>query len=472
MSLEKNENVELKANYLSFVEIIAQSIGSIAPTASLAFVIPLVYATAGNGTWLVYLFALIATLLVTFNLNKFTSRSASPGSLYTYIVLGLGPSIGFISGWALLLGYGLTASAVLSGFISFSNEVLGYIDVHIPLVILGIVGAISTWYVAYRDIKLSAKLTLLFEGLSVGIISILGLIVLIHNGFTVDWAQFTLEEVSPNSIRTGLVIAFFSFVGFESAASLGAEAKEPLKIIPKTLIVSTILVGIFFVAFSYIEIIGYLGSTTKLNEAAAPLSTLAQLHSVGFLAPVLAIGTVFSFWASVLACTNAGARILLTMGRHDILQSALGNIHKKNQTPHVSILTFVVIFSIIPVILIGLDFGIADIYGWLGTLATFGLIFNYLLITIATPVYLKKNNLLQKRDTALAAITAIILLIPLVGSVYPIQDYPYNLFPLLFIAWLFVGIVWFQFKKGRHPELVGNINGEIDKISEKFREAM
>ncbi|MFL0197433.1 hypothetical protein ACJDU8_17960 [Clostridium sp. WILCCON 0269] len=117
-SLQENK-VGLRSEYLSFVEILAQSIGSIAPTASLAFVIPLVYGTAGNGTWLAYAFALIAILFVAINLNQFTSRAASSGSLYTYIVSGLGPAVGFISGWALLLAYGLTTSAVLSGFINF-----------------------------------------------------------------------------------------------------------------------------------------------------------------------------------------------------------------------------------------------------------------------------------------------------------------------------------------------------------------
>ena len=98
MSIKNGNNlsgkVDLRENYLSFVEIIAQSIGSIAPTASLAFVIPLVYGSSGKGTWLVYLFALVAIILIATNLNTFTSRSASPGSLYTYIVIGLGPTIG------------------------------------------------------------------------------------------------------------------------------------------------------------------------------------------------------------------------------------------------------------------------------------------------------------------------------------------------------------------------------------------
>jgi amino acid transporter len=58
-----------------------------------------------------------------------------------------------------------------------------------------------------------------------------------------------LKGVSPTSIRIGLVLSFFSFAGFESAASLGDEAKKPLKTIPKAIIISAITVGIFLYYF-------------------------------------------------------------------------------------------------------------------------------------------------------------------------------------------------------------------------------
>lgn len=148
-------NNQLNSEYLSFFEVLAQSISSIAPTASLAFVIPIVYATAGNGTWLTYIFALAAIVFVAINLKHFASRSASPGSLYSYIVNGLGPTAGFISGWALLLAYIITAGAVLSGFVNFANVLFQYAGINIPLVILGI-------------------------------------IVLIHHGFTIDFEQLSL----------------------------------------------------------------------------------------------------------------------------------------------------------------------------------------------------------------------------------------------------------------------------------------
>ena len=463
------KDVELKSEYLSFFEVLAQSIGSIAPTASLAFVIPIVYATAGNGTWLTYIFALVAIVFVAINLKHFASRSASPGSLYTYIVNGLGPTAGFISGWALLLAYVLTTSAVLSGFVNFANVLLQYVGINIPLVILGIVGAVGAWYVAYKDIKLSSKLTLILEGISLISISILGIIVLIHNGFTIDFAQLTLKDVSPTNIRIGLVISFFSFVGFESAASLGEEAKKPLSTIPKAILYSAIFVGIIFVIFSYTEVLGFIGSTVKLNEADAPLNTLADLNSVGFLGPIITLGAVVSFFACILACANAGARVLFSIARHGIVHYSVGSVHEENKTPHIAIAVISLIATLVPIILIALNNGIFDIYGWLGTIATYGFLFNYALVTIAAPVYLYREKELKLKDIVLSVITFIILLIPIVGSVYPFPAYPYNLFPFIFLAWLVIGTVWFIIQKVKNPNLVFNIKTDVHRINEQFK---
>src|ERR1035438_7626370 len=88
----------LRAACLSFPETLAQSIASIAPSATPALVIPLVFANAGNGTWLAYLFATASIALVAASLNHFARRSASPGSLYSYISSGLGPGTGQIAG--------------------------------------------------------------------------------------------------------------------------------------------------------------------------------------------------------------------------------------------------------------------------------------------------------------------------------------------------------------------------------------
>jgi amino acid transporter len=216
----------LKKAILSPIEVLAQSIASIAPSATPALVIPLVFYYAGNGTWLSYLFATIAIVLVGANLNQYTRRSASPGSLYSFVVKGLGTGTGVISGWALVLAYLLTASAVLAGFINYANVLLSYAGITISPLIIGIIGAAIAWFIAVKDIKLSAKLMLVLEVVSLTLIFYLAVVVLVKSGFRIDIAQIKLDGVKPSGIGLGLVLAFFSFVGFESATSLGDEAKN------------------------------------------------------------------------------------------------------------------------------------------------------------------------------------------------------------------------------------------------------
>src|SRR3954468_4135381 len=109
----------LNRDALSFLEVVAQSVANIAPSATPALIIPLVFATGGNGTWLAYALATVALLFVTPQINVFASRSASPGALCTFTRQGLGVRAGALSGWALFLAYVFTAAATLAGFTNY-----------------------------------------------------------------------------------------------------------------------------------------------------------------------------------------------------------------------------------------------------------------------------------------------------------------------------------------------------------------
>ncbi len=93
----------LKRECLSYGEVLAQSFAVLAPTTVPAAVMGLVYASSGNGTWLSFLLGMIGLVFVGMNINQFARRSASPGSLYSYIVKGLGAISGVLSGWGLIL---------------------------------------------------------------------------------------------------------------------------------------------------------------------------------------------------------------------------------------------------------------------------------------------------------------------------------------------------------------------------------
>src|SRR5580693_6795378 len=188
----------LKQGCLTFPETLSQCVANISPTLTPVMIAPLVFASAGNGTWLAYLFAAVGLIAVGLNINQFARRSASPGSLYSYITRGLGIDLGFIAGWSLIAAYLLTGMAVLSGFVNYAIILLGLLKIAVPTVILYALGAIPAWFIAYRDIKLSTRVMLFLEAASMLLVFVLGAIVLAHRGRLVDASQFQFRAMDIN----------------------------------------------------------------------------------------------------------------------------------------------------------------------------------------------------------------------------------------------------------------------------------
>jgi len=317
------------------------------------------------------------------------------------------------------------------------------------------------------------------------LIFVLAVVVLAKTGFKIDAAQFKLQGVTPYGIGLGLVLAFFSFVGFESAASLGDEAKNPLRTIPGAVTISAIFVGVFFIILSHTEILGFAGQATKLNESAAPLNDLAIFFGVSVFGPLISIGVLISFWSCFLACTNAGARILLSMGQHGLFHSSVGNTHEENKTPHIAITITTVLAAAVTFILIinrGGLLNIAEfyksndliisIYSWTGTIATYGFILVYALIAISAPIYLSREKELKTKHIISSVVTVLVLLVPIVGSIYSnlTAPPPFPWFIYIFLGWLVVGGLWLFIRKLQTPDVSNNISGQVENVHQYFRE--
>src|ERR1700690_335177 len=95
----------LRHGVLSPMETRAQSVSTMAPTTTPAATIPLVCALAGNGTWLPYVPATVAVLLVALCIARFARHSASLGSLYTHVSMTLPRWLSALAAWSLLLAY-------------------------------------------------------------------------------------------------------------------------------------------------------------------------------------------------------------------------------------------------------------------------------------------------------------------------------------------------------------------------------
>src|SRR5580704_9620509 len=330
----------LKSGSLSPSETLAQSIALIAPTGAPVMTIPLVFGLAGQGVAIAFLISTIGVLLVALNVNQFARISSSPGSLYTYINDHLHPRWGVLGGWALVIAYIGTASAVCAGATNYANVI--FRDVfHLqvfPVFWSGVVTVVAC-YLAYRDVQVSAQLMVWLQAVSVALISVIAIGIIVKHGWRPDMAQLTLQGVTPEKLRLGLVLAIFSSVGFESATSLGSEARNPLVNIPRAVKWSAILAGVFFFLCAYAEVLAFRGEAQGLDQNAAPLHVLAQ--QLGFppiVGTLTDLGAVVTFFSCFLACITASARVLFLMGRNGALHSVLGEAHEANQTPHHAVL--------------------------------------------------------------------------------------------------------------------------------------
>lgn len=445
---------KLRGNYLSFSETIAQSFANIAPTITPALSIPLVAASAGNGTWFVYLISMIGLSIVGKNITVFAKRIATPGALYNYVKEGLGSSFGFGAGWAMLAAYLGTAMAVLVGFAIFAQLLTTNAGLHIPIVLWLIGGLGLVWYLAYKDIRLSAIIALVMEFGSVGIITILGLIVVFTHGLHLDTSQISLNNVSISGLALGMVLTVFSFVGFESSATLGRESKNPTRTIPRSVRVSLIIAGIFFISLAYIEVMGFPGGLSALEKSSAPLNQMATAYHMPLFGILTDFGAMISMFSCTLASVNAGSRILFSMSQDRHFHTHLGRSHHVNETPHIAVSLVSGIVLLATLALSGTQ--PLNAYGYFGTYATFGFILVYIMVSVAAPVYLKKIGELKNINIVNSMASVLFLLIPLVGSVYPIPSPPYNFLPYLFVVFMIAGYSWYFFstRKNVHTQSI------------------
>ena len=434
----------LRREILSPMEILAQSVSTIAPTTTPAATIPLVCALAGNGTWFAYVLATTAILLVALCISKYARFSASPGSLYSYASMTLPPALAATSAWSLLLAYVATGASVIGGFYHYGVLLVRDATGHAPSAALLalLVTAISIW-IAWRDVKFSARLMLWIEVVSVSVILVVVTLVLVRHGLHLDWQQLHLHAMSGSGLRLGLVLALFSFVGFESATTLGSEARDPLKTIPRAVIQSALLAGAIFTVCAYAEVLGLRSVGQDLGTSQAPMRVLARVGGIPFFGLLIDIGALVSMFAGTLACITAAARVLLMMSHHGLAHGSLRKAHQHHETPGMAI-AVTGTAAVLPVAILAFRGASGlDVYGWMGSLATYGFIVAYALVCLALPGYLKEQGAYRPGAQIIPWLASGAMLLALVGNLYPVPEGPYGKLPYIYIGYLAAGMLWF-----------------------------
>jgi amino acid transporter len=342
-----------------------------APGAAIAASIPAGVSFAGGSLPLAVVFALIASLLCASSIGLLAREMPSAGSLATYAARGLHPSIGFLVAWGyvlvgflipplVLLQLGFTTAATLN------SEFSGYpASLWWPW---ALAGAVIVLAAGIYGVRTSARLGTVLGLFEIGVFVVLAVFLLFHAGSHNTASVFTTKYTPPgfhgiSGVIAGSVYTILAFGGFEGAAPLAEEAKEPRKTIPRAVMLATLLIGVLYVFTTYAVDVAYgpgKFSTFTTGTGAASWEGLARsLYGLFWFFVFLAI--VNSTIANANAGVNVSSRTAYAMGRIGAFPRFLAQVNPKHHSPVAALVTG---FVITVAVTLGLGLGYDPVTGF------------------------------------------------------------------------------------------------------------
>ncbi|HWZ17466.1 MAG TPA: APC family permease [Ktedonobacteraceae bacterium] len=450
----------LEKNVLSVPNGIALAAAAMAPVIAVVLNAPAAGPVAGAALPLSFLLAFIACLFVGNSIVQFARRLPSAGSFYTFNSYGLGKSAGFFTGWLFWIGYAILAPGLFTAFGAFAHDyVFSTFNADVPWWIFSLFALAIVVGLSIRSIKASVRVDLTLLIVEVLVFVLLGVIAIAKAGSNNTLTVFT-PSASPTGVSgvgLGVVFGILSFIGFDAAATLGEETRNPRRNVPLAVGGALILVGIFYVFIMYALTVGY-GLTNPTNFQAFlkdpnPIVTLAH-NNAPWLQQIIDLCALAGLFSCLLAIFNTTIRIIFSMGRDQVLPGWLGKVHSRWFSPYTAIIAMT-IFTIVLGISIGLWLGpgATGAYGFTGAIGTVAIVIVYMMCNIALIRYffgLPERNWLLHIVIPILGVAA--LAYPLWAVAQPGQVFPYNLVPYIVIAWIVLGIITFVYFRVKAPE--------------------
>jgi amino acid transporter len=454
---------QLRSGALSLMEMVGQSLAAIGPTLTPALNITVVVGLAGLGCWLSYFLGTLGVVIVAASVGILATRHPEAGSYFVYVGRSFGPFTGALAGWAMISAYLFTGTAVSLSFVIFLSDLLLVMHVELgmaPKCLLMLVFIGTVTFAAYRDVKLSSRAGLVMEIISLSIMVAITAVFVHARGTMVDAAQLDFKSFNYGGVFSALPFVIFSFVGFESSATLAKESANPRRNIPLSVIGCAAFAGIFFTIMSYLMVFGIGDDVSALGKSTAPFGEVAIKAGLGWASSIVYFAALISVFACALASINAAARLLYSMGKYQFLHRSMGLVHDTHRTPHRAVL---VCGGVIAVICLSMTpAGFLDAFGYAGTFASFGFVVVYLALCIVAPLDLRKSGEMKRGHVLLGAAGTALMLFVIVGSVYPLPPYPYDILPYVFFAYMAVGALWFAVLKFKSPETLASIQHDME----------
>jgi amino acid transporter len=411
---------------------------------------------SGEATPFVYLACLVAILVVASGIVEMARELPSAGAFYTYVSRGLGPRAGFVTGGLMFVAYALLPPAELGLIGSYVQTTLRTeAGINVPWWLIGLVPAAAMIVLAVEGIRASLRTALILFATEVGVVLLLAIIVVGHGGRH----GLSLHPLSPTAsphgfhgLATGFVFAALSFVGFEAAATLGDEVRDPRRLVPRAILLSSAFVGLIYVFCVWAEVNG-LGraATNRLTGASTPWNDLAATYASWLKWPVI-VASISSMFAVMINSANGIARILNTMAREGLLPRSLAAVDRRRLTPARATLVTGA-FAVGCALLVGAiagglndPVGGSNVYGYLGFLLTLGVLPVYALTNLAAARYFARAGRFKTVRHGLLPLGGAGLMVALlVGQIAEQTAAPYTWLPWVIAGWVVavaVGAVW------------------------------
>jgi amino acid transporter len=443
---------QLRRGVLGVADAVAESVAVLALALGVAFGSSGAAATTGAAVPLAYLIAGAGSLCLASVVIRFARRMASSGALYAYIARGLGPSAGFIGGWlyAGAFAFGLSFVLVISSFF-MSTAMSEHLGVDLSW---------SEWFpvllvlllaLALLDVRVSTRVQLVLAVAGVAAVLLMAVAITVDGGDS----GLSLTPLDPGALAPGaklwsaVVLGFTGFIGFEAAAVLGEEVRDPLRAIPRAVLAAVLVALVFYVFVTWAMAIGF-GTANAAAWAADPaaLDTLATRYVGSWLAVVIDFAVVAAGFIGALGALTLTSRTLFAMARDGGLPRPLAWTHPRFATPWTGIIA-VGVLTLLLELIVARHYGPITYFVLVATTATLAILVTYILVALSGALLFWRERGAGDRGAARAVVLDLVLpalAIAICGytiykSVVPRPPDPVDMAPYLAAGWLALGVI-------------------------------
>jgi amino acid transporter len=440
--LKPTHRHELKRNSVPFVGALALSAAFMGPAASVFYNIVPAAAVAGTAFPLSFLISMIAILFVASSVIAFSRKIQSASFAFAYTSEGLGKNFGFMAGWMALLAYAMVAPLTYAGFgIIISEFMMRQFSLQVSWIWFFVAAGIAVSLLSCFGVNHSTRATLIFLVLEVTVmLALFGSVIFGSGQNSVQPFLYRSAPQGVSSLGAGMVFGILSFTGFEAAANLGEETRDAARNIPRAIILSVILIGLFYLVGAYVADIAFHLQAPEIASNGAPFDVICRRFWGNNWAWVVDLTVLNSIFANAIAGQVAMVRNLFSLGRAGVLPGFMG------RTSRLGVPFNAIVFEFLLAMVLGLTvgcwIGAWGVWKLMGAIMSIGLIIVYALVSASLPFFFlrqHRSEFSRIRHLLVPAVCLLLLLLPLYGTIWPVPIFPYNLAPYVVVAWTLIG---------------------------------